>query len=76
MGGGVLVAGIAEKVSVSDVNELADVLTGLNTKQALLYGVSEHERAQVVTKKVLASYKPNPDKPEPYRLDLQNLCLI
>ena len=65
MGGGVLVAGTAEKkkLHLSNINDLADVLTGLNTKQALVYGVTEHERAQVVTKKALEAYKPNGGPP-------------
>ena len=58
IGGGVMVAGTAEKLSVSNVSGLVAILLGLNPSQALVYGVTEHDRAQVVTKKALAAFTP------------------
>jgi hypothetical protein len=61
--GGAMSEGTADKISLSNINELADVLTGLNPAQALVYGISEHDTARVVTKKALAKIKPNGGPP-------------
>jgi hypothetical protein len=63
VGGGVMVAGTADKLHLSNIKELSAVLTGLNPSNALVYGITEHASAQVVTKKALAAFKPNGGPP-------------
>ncbi len=63
LGGGVMVSGTADKLHLSNIKELSAVLTGLNPAEALVYGITEHERAQVVTKKALEAYKANGGPP-------------
>jgi len=53
LSGGPLVEGIAERIQIHDVSELAELLNSLNPANALIYGVTPHERARVVTKKAL-----------------------
>ena len=61
--GGALVDGTAEKIKLANITELAELLTTLDPTNALIYGVAEHERARVVTKKALANVKENGGDP-------------
>ena len=47
--GGPLVDGIAERLTISGIDALAAVIKDIGTDQALVYGVSEHEKARIVT---------------------------
>jgi len=53
MSGGHLLEGFIEKVTVADIQEMARVLGTLTPVQAITWGVSEHPKARVVTKKEL-----------------------
>ena len=61
--GGALVEGMAEKLEIPSVIELAELLTRLSPVNALVYGITEHERARVVTKKALANITDNGGDP-------------
>jgi hypothetical protein len=47
--GGNMLDGVAERLSVSSIDQFADLLPSLTPKQALSYGVNGHEQARVVT---------------------------
>ena len=52
--GGNMLDGVAERLSVSSIDQFADLLPSLTPKQALSYGVNGHEQARVVTADHLA----------------------
>jgi len=60
---GAMSDGLAETIQLSGINELADLLNGLNPSQALVYGISEHDKARVLSKKALNSYQANGGPP-------------
>jgi hypothetical protein len=47
--GGPLVDGMAERLSIAGLDELLPIIKDMGTNQSLTYGVSEHEKARVVT---------------------------
>ncbi len=51
--GGNLIEGAAEKITVNNISELKQFIETLGPNHALTYGISEHEKARIVTKKNL-----------------------
>ena len=45
--------GLAEKITVTDISELKQFIQTLRPNHALTYGITEHEKARIVTKKAL-----------------------
>ncbi len=50
-----LVEGHAERVAIASLSQLAELIEGLTSDQALSHGVSEKPSARIVTKKMLAT---------------------
>ena len=63
IGGGAMSRGACERLDFHDISELAQTLTTLRPVNAMAYGVSEHPKAKVVTKKELAKIKHNGGEP-------------
>ena len=61
--GGQLVDGTARTVHLQSMAELAQLLKQLTPAEALVYGISEHEEARVVSKKLLSKAKTNGGSP-------------
>ncbi len=58
-----MTAGTVETIPLTGINELAALLTALTPSNALSYGLSEHTKARVVTKKMLSKIQRNGGDP-------------
>ena len=61
--GGAMSAGTAERLSLSGVGELAEILTSLSPAQALCYGIAQYEEARVIAKEALEFFSQNGGPP-------------
>ena len=52
--GGPLIEGLAEKLTINGLDELPPIIKDMEPGQAFIYGVSEFEKARILTKKALA----------------------
>ena len=56
-GCGNLIEGTAEKITVTNISDLKQFIQTLGPNHALTYGITEHEKARIVTKKALPRAK-------------------